>query len=1076
MRLRLPGLVRLSRRGLFLASLALTSSGEAAAVVPLEPSRLDLHFVRNEGQADPAVAYSAATFAGTVYVTREGELVHSLARPGDAGWTLTERFVGGRAVPTAADCSAARASYFLGNDPKRWQHGVETSESVRLGEVWDGIEVDLRSRDRNVEKVFTVSPGANAARIRMRIDGARSLDHDDAGALVAETGLGPVVFSAPEAYQVFGAVREPVAVSYRLDGGEYGFVLGPHDPARAVVIDPILQSTYVGGSGLFDQVNDIDATGTYVAGFTNSSVFPGTAGGAQPTSGGGNQDGFVAKFSPDLTTLEQATFIGGSGYDTATAIATITDGLSAGAINVFVSGETASTDFPGTSGAPQASLAGGTDLFVAHLNSDLTSIEATYYGGTANDHAVRAIGGVNLVALGSSFATVYVGGFGESKDLPHTAGGAQSSRSADSFAGFVVNVHFGLNTKFINIPQATYVGSATEVFALAVATSGGDFPIPTDVYAAGVAGIPPKLSGGAQTIPGGGTFDAFVTLISPDLTSFVRSTYFGGEALDTCFGVAVNGTSGDVYITGSTASLSLPGALGGTQPVRRGPSDGYVARFKGDLTQLLGSTYFGGTGGEGSSALDINPASGDVYIAGTTDSTRMPGTTAGAQRIYAGGGGDCYVARFNAELTKVLGSTFLGGSPDAGQPDDSGYDESITIRYDVAADEVVTAGYTSSSDFPKTAGGAQVIRAGAPNDTGVDGFVSRLSPDLLALSAPVAIVVDPSAGASSDGNGVLEPGETVAVQPTWKNETAAAVSLSGAASAFTGPAGATYTLTDAAAGYGTLAAAASKSCTTVPNCFSLSISNPATRPASHWDVTFIETPSPADAPMQWTLHVGDSFTDVPRSYPFYRTIETLFHNGVTLGCTATTFCLSDPVPRINMAIFIARAIAGGAGNLPDRGQIAGQPYSCTFATGVSLFADVAPTDQGCPAAHYLLALNVANGCSPTTFCPTPNVTRGEMSIFMARGIVAPGGGAAIPNTYGPDPETGRSYSCATGSPNLHFTDVFTSDLFCKHVHFLWARGIIDGCGGTLYCPGAQVTRDAMAKFLSNSFALPLYAP
>jgi hypothetical protein len=556
----------------------------------------------------------------------------------------------------------------------------------------------------------------------------------------------------------------------------------------------------------------------------------------------------------------------------------------------------------------------------------------------------------------------------------------------------------------------------------------------------------------------------------------VRSTYFGGEALDTCFGLAVNASSGDVYIAGGTASLSLPGALGGAQQVRRGPTDNYVARLKGDLTQLLGATYNGGTGAEGANAVAVNQDNGDVYLAGITTSTRMPGTTAGAQRIYGDGGGDAFVVRLNQQLTNVLGATFLGGSPDAGQPNNSGFDESVTIQYNAAEDEVVTAGYTASSDLPKTAGGAQPSRGGALNDMGADGFVTRLSPDLLALFAPVAISVDPSAGASSDGNGVLEPGETVAAQPTWKNQTAATASLSGAASAIAGPAGATYALTDAAAAYGSIAAGGSSKCTSVPNCFSLSVSNPATRPAPHWDVTFVETPSPADAPMQWTLHVGDSFTDVPRSYPFYKAIETLFHNGVTLGCTATTFCLFDPVPRINMAIFIGRAIAGGAGNLPDRGQVAGAPYSCTFANGVSLFTDIAPTDLGCPAAHYLFALNVANGCSPTTFCPAPNVTRGEMAIFMARGVVAPGGGAAIPGTYGPDPTTGRSYSCAAGSPNLHFSDVFTSDLYCKHVHFLWAKGIIDGCGGTLYCPAAQVTRDAMAKFLSNSFTLPLYAP
>ncbi len=1059
MRLSLPRLVRLSRRGLFLALLALPSPGEAAAVVPLEPSRLDLHFVRNEGQADPAVAYSAATFAGTVYVTRDGQIVHSLSKGREPGWTLTERLVEGRAVPAVEECSTARASFFLGNDAGRWRDGVETSDSVTFGEVWPGVRLDLRSRDRNVEKVFTIAPGAELSRIRVGLEGAQSLAVDGAGELVAETGLGPVVFSPPFAYQTNGEAREAVPVSYLLHGEEYGFRLGPHDPSRPVVIDPILQSTYVGGSGTLDQADEIafhpTSGNVYVAGYTNSGVFPGTTGGAQSSYGGGNDDAFVAVLSSDLTTLVQATYFGGNAYDIAEGLTISSDGS-----QIYVVGETTSANFP-ISGGAQPSNAGGSDAWVVRLDASLTgAFKSTYLGGTANDHGSRSI------AVDVATGKVFVGGWGESKTFPTPtvavpAGGAQTTFTS-SFSGWVVR----LSADLAAVEQRTFVGEATQLFSLVLSSAG--------VYVAGHNGTPPALTGGAQTVAGG--TDAFVTLVNTGLTSFVRSTYFGGEALDTCFGIAVNARTGDVYLSGGTSSLSLPGALGGAQPVRRGPTDNYVARLKGDLKQILGASYNGGTGAEGSNAIAINQDTGDVYIAGTTTSTRMPGTTSGAQRIFAGGGLDAFVVRFNETLTKVLGATFLGGSPDAGQPDNSGYDESITIQYNAAADEVVTAGSTASSDFPKATGGAQPTRGGVLNDTGADGFVTRLSPDLLALFAPVSIAVDPAAGASSDGNGVLEPGETVAARPTWKNQTAATVSLSGAASAFTGPAGATYTLTDAAAGYGSIAAGASGGCATVPNCFSLSISNPATRPASHWDVSFIETPSPADAPMQWTLHVGDSFTDVPRSYPFYRTIETLFHNGVTLGCTATTFCLSDPVPRINMAIFIARAIAGGAGNLPDRGQVAGNPYSCTFASGVSLFTDIAPTDQGCPAAHYLLALNVANGCSPTAFCTTPNVTRGEMSIFMARGVVVPGGGAAVPNTYGPDPATGRSYSCAAGSPNLHFTDVFPSDLFCKHVHFLWAKGIIDGCGGTLYCPAAQVTRDAMAKFLSNSFVLPLYAP
>jgi hypothetical protein len=51
-----------------------------------------------------------------------------------------------------------------------------------------------------------------------------------------------------------------------------------------------------------------------------------------------------------------------------------------------------------------------------------------------------------------------------------------------------------------------------------------------------------------------------------------------------------------------------------------------------------------------------------------------------------------------------------------------------------------------------------------------------------------------------------------------------------------------------------------------------------------------------------------------------------------------------------------------------------------------------------------------------------------------------------------------------------------TDPFCKHVHYLWARGIVSGCGATAYCPASPVTRDAMAKFLANAFDLQLYGP
>ena len=347
-----------------------------------------------------------------------------------------------------------------------------------------------------------------------------------------------------------------------------------------------------------------------------------------------------------------------------------------------------------------------------------------------------------------------------------------------------------------------------------------------------------------------------------------------------------------------------------------------------------------------------------------------------------------------------------------------------------------------------------------------------------ALSAAASIKVDAHSGAgtASDVNGVLEPGETVLVEPAWSNGgTGTVPALTGAASGFSGPPGATYTLNDGTAAYGSVAAGGTTNCLDAGgDCYEVTVSNPASRPAGHWDVQMQENLS-AGTPKTWTLHVGGSFTDVPSSQPFYGKIETLLHNGITAGCTPTAYCPGSTVTRSQMSLFVGRGIAGSGAAIPASGKVGANAYNCK-AAGVSLFTDVPPTDIACKSVHYIASQNVTLGCSPTTYCPGNDITRREMAAFVAKAIVAPQGGPGVPLTYGPDPVTGLSYSCDSGSPNTHFADVPASDVFCKHVHFLWAKGIIAGCSATQYCPGDPVTRDAMAKFLGNAFALPLYGP
>jgi len=92
------------------ASCSLRTSGPpTTAEVAERLGRLAVPFVENAGQGDPRVAYYASTFSGTVFVTRQGEVVYALPASGHratagsrepgSGWTLAESFVDGHPTP-----------------------------------------------------------------------------------------------------------------------------------------------------------------------------------------------------------------------------------------------------------------------------------------------------------------------------------------------------------------------------------------------------------------------------------------------------------------------------------------------------------------------------------------------------------------------------------------------------------------------------------------------------------------------------------------------------------------------------------------------------------------------------------------------------------------------------------------------------------------------------------------------------------------------------------------------------------------------------------------------------------------
>ena len=304
------------------------------------------------------------------------------------------------------------------------------------------------------------------------------------------------------------------------------------------------------------------------------------------------------------------------------------------------------------------------------------------------------------------------------------------------------------------------------------------------------------------------------------------------------------------------------------------------------------------------------------------------------------------------------------------------------------------------------------------------------------VPTPAALAVD------TGGNGILEPGETVDVAPSYNNSGGSALNISGSATNLTGPAGATYALVDASASYGTIQPGATVSCQASSDCYTISVSAPGSRPAPHWDAQLSEQLSNG-TPVTWAIHIGESFLDTPTTNLFYRDIETIFHGNITGGCGGGNFCSGNPALRKQMAVFLLKGMLG-ANHVPPP------------ATGI--FTDVPASDPFAPWIEDLYSLGITGGCStsPLEFCPDQTVLRKQMAVFMLKS------------------EHGSDYvpPACTGI----FTDAPCPGPFTDWIEELYNEHIAAGCGNGMYCPDNPNTRGQMATFLVKTFGFTLYFP
>jgi hypothetical protein len=213
---------------------------------------------------------------------------------------------------------------------------------------------------------------------------------------------------------------------------------------------------------------------------------------------------------------------------------------------------------------------------------------------------------------------------------------------------------------------------------------------------------------------GDGFGNVFVTKLNAAGTAIVYSAILGGSSGDEGYGIAVDG-EGEAYVTGVTFSPDFPGVGGGSG----GNGDAFAAKLNAAGSAILWAASLGGSGRDVGADIALDGA-GNAYVTGWTESSSFTGVNGLSLQPSPGGSGDAFVTEINAAGSAIVYSTFLGGS---------GEDMGRAVAVDAGGRAYVT-GSTLSNPFPGIGGASiQPFYGGGATDA----FVTEVGPNGTAL-------------------------------------------------------------------------------------------------------------------------------------------------------------------------------------------------------------------------------------------------------------------------------------------------------------------------------------------------------
>lgn len=421
----------------------------------------------------------------------------------------------------------------------------------------------------------------------------------------------------------------------------------------------LLFSTYIGGRNPGDRGWGIavDRSGNvYFTGETNSLNFP-VVNAAQPNFRG-NVDAFAAKLNVSGNVLLYSTYLGGTLFDSAYAIAL--DQFD----SAYIVGRTDSTSFP-VKNALQPALRGQRDAFVTKLDADGALVFSTFLGGEPAVAGGRDDEAGYGVAI-DSLQNIYLTGFTSSPSFPivnglqPTFGGVEDAFIAKlNASGSAIVYSTFLGGTRVDNGRGIAVDSFGDVCVTGYTIS-SDFPV--------LNALQPEY---------GGNTDAFVAKLNASGKAFIYSTYIGGSGEENTGLVSDNVPTGaiavdnlgNVYLTGKTESIDFP-LVRPVQPALRGDNDAFILKLDPAGSALIYSTYLGSsfTGNTGFDerglGLAIDPF-GTVFVTGQVLKNDLM-TVFPVQANYGGGLSDAFIAKISTpEIitpAPVSAASYLGAA------------------------------------------------------------------------------------------------------------------------------------------------------------------------------------------------------------------------------------------------------------------------------------------------------------------------------------------------------------------------------------------------------------------------------